>query len=68
MPSSGDCLLHRDGNGVDVHRDGSMTHAWARNRRDVLAILEAVESNCTVGEIAGALRSVFGEYRETVVI
>ena len=32
------------------------------------AILEAVESNCTVGEIAGALREVFGEYRETVVI
>jgi methylmalonyl-CoA mutase N-terminal domain/subunit len=32
------------------------------------AILEAVESNCTVGEIAGTLRSVFGEYRETVVI
>jgi methylmalonyl-CoA mutase, N-terminal domain len=32
------------------------------------AILEAVESNCTVGEIAGALRSVFGEYRESVVI
>jgi methylmalonyl-CoA mutase, N-terminal domain len=32
------------------------------------AILEAVESDCTVGEIAGTLRSVFGEYRETVVI
>lgn len=32
------------------------------------AILEAVESNCTVGEIAVTLRSVFGEYRETVVI
>jgi methylmalonyl-CoA mutase N-terminal domain/subunit len=32
------------------------------------AILEAVESYATVGEIAGALRSVFGEYRESVVI
>jgi methylmalonyl-CoA mutase, N-terminal domain len=32
------------------------------------AILEAVESNCTVGEIAGTLREVFGEYRESVVI
>jgi methylmalonyl-CoA mutase, N-terminal domain len=32
------------------------------------AILEAVESFCTVGEIAGALRAVFGEYQETVVI
>ena len=32
------------------------------------AILEAVESNCTIGEIAGTLRSVFGEYHENVVI
>jgi methylmalonyl-CoA mutase N-terminal domain/subunit len=32
------------------------------------AILEEVESNCTVGEIAGTLRKVFGEYSETVVI
>jgi methylmalonyl-CoA mutase N-terminal domain/subunit len=32
------------------------------------AILEAVESHCTVGEIAGALRQAFGEYRETVVV
>ncbi|MEO6966188.1 MAG: methylmalonyl-CoA mutase family protein [Acidobacteriaceae bacterium] len=32
------------------------------------AILEAVESYATVGEIAGTLREVFGEYQETVVI
>jgi methylmalonyl-CoA mutase N-terminal domain/subunit len=32
------------------------------------AILEAVESNATVGEIAGAMRQVFGEYQETVVV
>ncbi len=32
------------------------------------AILEAVESECTVGEIAGAMRGVFGEYQETVVV
>jgi methylmalonyl-CoA mutase, N-terminal domain len=32
------------------------------------AILEAVESYATVGEIAGTLRNVFGEYQETVVI
>ena len=31
-------------------------------------ILEAVESSCTVGEIAGAMRGVFGEYRESVVV
>jgi methylmalonyl-CoA mutase, N-terminal domain len=32
------------------------------------AILDAVENNCTVGEISDALRSVFGEYQESVVI
>jgi methylmalonyl-CoA mutase N-terminal domain/subunit len=31
-------------------------------------ILEAVEAMATVGEIADALRGVFGEYRESVVI
>ncbi|MGH9482290.1 MAG: methylmalonyl-CoA mutase family protein, partial [Terriglobales bacterium] len=31
-------------------------------------LLAAVEADCTVGEIAGALRQVFGEYRETVVV
>ncbi|MBV9086414.1 MAG: methylmalonyl-CoA mutase, partial [Acidobacteriaceae bacterium] len=31
-------------------------------------IIEAVESYCTVGEIADALRRVFGEYKEAVVI
>jgi methylmalonyl-CoA mutase, N-terminal domain len=32
------------------------------------AILEAIESYATVGEIAAALREVFGEYQESVVI
>jgi len=31
-------------------------------------IIDAVESYCTVGEIADALRGVFGEYKEAVVI
>src|SRR6185437_14798475 len=31
-------------------------------------ILDAVEALCTVGEIAGALRAAFGEYREAVVV
>ncbi|HEV7672974.1 MAG TPA: methylmalonyl-CoA mutase family protein, partial [Candidatus Angelobacter sp.] len=31
-------------------------------------IIHAVESYCTVGEISDALRKVFGEYQETVVI
>jgi methylmalonyl-CoA mutase N-terminal domain/subunit len=32
------------------------------------AILEAVEAYATVGEISDALRRVFGEYEETVVV
>jgi methylmalonyl-CoA mutase N-terminal domain/subunit len=32
------------------------------------AILDAIESYATVGEIAAALREVFGEYQESVVI
>jgi methylmalonyl-CoA mutase N-terminal domain/subunit len=31
-------------------------------------IVEAVEANATVGEISDAMRHVYGEYRETVVI
>lgn len=31
-------------------------------------IMDAVEKSCTVGEISNALRSVFGEHQETVVI
>jgi len=31
-------------------------------------ILHAVESYATVGEIADAMRKVFGEYRETVTV
>jgi methylmalonyl-CoA mutase, N-terminal domain len=41
----------------------------ARNGTNLMpAILEAVESYATVGEIASAMREVFGEYRESVVI
>jgi methylmalonyl-CoA mutase N-terminal domain/subunit len=41
----------------------------ARSGQNLMpAILEAVESCATVGEIAGAMREVFGEYRESVVI
>jgi methylmalonyl-CoA mutase N-terminal domain/subunit len=32
------------------------------------AIIEAVEANATVGEISDAMRHVYGEYHETVVI
>ncbi|HVP55704.1 MAG TPA: methylmalonyl-CoA mutase family protein, partial [Candidatus Eisenbacteria bacterium] len=32
------------------------------------AIIEAVEASATVGEISDAMRRVYGEYKETVVI
>jgi len=31
-------------------------------------IVEAVEANATVGEISDAMRHVYGEYHETVII
>jgi methylmalonyl-CoA mutase N-terminal domain/subunit len=41
----------------------------ARNGTNVMpAIIEAVESYCTVGEISNAMRAVFGEYREVMVV
>jgi methylmalonyl-CoA mutase N-terminal domain/subunit len=41
----------------------------ARNGANLMpAILEAVESYATVGEIASAMREVFGEYEESIVI
>jgi methylmalonyl-CoA mutase N-terminal domain/subunit len=41
----------------------------AQNASNLLpAILDAVESYATVGEISDTLRRVFGEYRESVVL
>ena len=46
----------------------SVTDAARGGANLMPAILEAVESYATVGEIAGTLRKDFGEYQETVVI
>ena len=48
---------------LDRVRDAARTDANL-----IPAILEAVESYATVGEIAGALREIFGEFRESVRI
>ena len=41
----------------------------ARNGENLMpVIVEAVESNATVGEICDAMRKVFGEYKEVMVI
>jgi methylmalonyl-CoA mutase, N-terminal domain len=43
--------------------------AAARSEQNLMPhIIHAVESYCTVGEISDALRRVFGEHQETVVI
>jgi methylmalonyl-CoA mutase N-terminal domain/subunit len=43
--------------------------ATARSDRNLMpAILNAVQAYATVGEISDALRRVFGEYQESVVI
>ena len=46
----------------------SITDAAGGGENLMPRILEAVEGEATVGEIADALRGVFGEYRETVVV
>ncbi len=41
----------------------------ARSDRNLMpSILEAVKAYATVGEISDAMRRVFGEYQESVVI
>jgi methylmalonyl-CoA mutase N-terminal domain/subunit len=41
----------------------------ARSGEDLMPkIVNAVEAQATVGEISDAMRAVFGEYQETVVI
>jgi methylmalonyl-CoA mutase, N-terminal domain len=41
----------------------------AKNTGNLMpVIIEAIEANATVGEIADAMRHVYGEYKETVII
>jgi methylmalonyl-CoA mutase, N-terminal domain len=63
-------------NALRTKRDSTLTQAAlaelqrrARTTENLLpAILSAVETYATVGEISDALRRVFGEYQESVVI
>jgi methylmalonyl-CoA mutase N-terminal domain/subunit len=59
--------LRRD---TGVHAAGlQLVEDAARGGQNLMPqILNAVESYATVGEIADVLRSVFGEYRETVTV
>jgi len=59
--------LRRDQRAWQASIDGVATAA--REGRNLMpVILTAVESDATVGEIANAMRSVFGEYQESVVV
>jgi methylmalonyl-CoA mutase, N-terminal domain len=56
-------------NCAKVHSALSELQRRARSTENLLpAILTAVESHATVGEISDALRQIFGEYHESVVI
>jgi methylmalonyl-CoA mutase, N-terminal domain len=60
----------RVGRNAEAWRD-AMRHvkeSAANGDNLVPAVIDAVEKNCTVGEISNQLREVFGEHRETVVL
>ena len=57
----------RDGNKTK-EAIGDLERRAATNENLLPAILQAVEAYATVGEISDALRRVFGEYHESVVI
>ncbi|MHB8512347.1 MAG: acyl-CoA mutase large subunit family protein [Actinomycetota bacterium] len=54
----------RDQAAVDKTLDGLRSAASSSSENTIPFIIEAVRSNATEGEIIGALRDVFGEYRE----
>jgi methylmalonyl-CoA mutase N-terminal domain/subunit len=47
---------------------GELQRRAATKENLMPSILGAVEAYCTVGEISDALRRVFGEYQESVII
>ncbi len=56
-------------NQVEAKRAVDSVRAAARSKDNLMpVILAAVKAKATKGEIADALREVFGEYRETVVL
>jgi methylmalonyl-CoA mutase, N-terminal domain len=66
---AGLCQLRASRNGVALGSAlDKLRQAAAGSDNLVPHILDAVEAMATVGEISDALRSVFGEYREAVVV
>ena len=61
--------LRRERDDQRARRGVERVEEAARSDANLMpAIVEAVEAYATVGEIANALRRVFGEYRENVVV
>ena len=58
----------RDAQPAGSHRSNRIRDHARSGANLMPAILEAVESYATVGEIAAAMRDVFGEYQESVTI
>jgi len=58
----------RDGASVQKRLDALRTAARDPGQNLVPAILDAVKSLATLGEISDALRDAFGEHREQVVL
>jgi len=62
--------LRKERDGASVQRRLDALRAAAKDERQNLVphILDAVKSLATLGEISDALRDVFGEHREQVVL
>ncbi len=57
----------RDRNNAEVQRTLEQLKADAGSDKNVMpAVIEAVKAYATVGEIAGALKDVYGEYDEKI--
>ncbi|MHA2621226.1 MAG: acyl-CoA mutase large subunit family protein [bacterium JZ-2024 1] len=61
-------LRRRRDNRTTVNALKAVTGAARKNVNMMPSILDAVKSYATLGEIVGALKEVYGEYRETPVI
>jgi len=61
--------LRKERDNKKVKRTLNKVHQMAESDENIMPVLiEAVKTYATVGEIADALRSVFGEYHETSII
>jgi methylmalonyl-CoA mutase, N-terminal domain len=61
--------LRRDRNGASAQAAVDAVRRAARGTENLMPlIVDAVKAEATLGEISDAMRDVFGEYRETVVL